>query len=102
MKTQPDRFGKQIHKGSIVKYQSGTREEYVGRIENEDGSFTPQYETVPVISTGRITRLTSEWCNVGGVWGSGRIDKMIPLDNVEECEAEWYEAWTKTDHYRCM
>ena len=102
--TQPDKNGKAIHKGSIVRYQSGTRQQYVGRIENEDGSFTPQYETVPVVSTGRVTRLTSEWCNIGSVF-SGKVyqdGKMIPLDNVVECEAEWYEAWTKSDQYRCM
>jgi len=102
MKTNYDKRGKVITKGSVVKYQSGTREQYVGRIENEDGSFTSQYETVPVVSTGRITRLTSEWCNIGGVWGGKVYGKMIPLGLVEECEAEWYEAWTKTEHYRCM
>lgn len=104
MMTAYDKRGNEIQKGSVVKFQSGTRQQYVGRIENEDGSFTPQYETVPVVVTGRITRLTSEWCNIGGVW-NGKVyqdGKKISLDRVEECEAEWYEAWTKSESYRCM
>ena len=104
MRTSYDESSKEIRKGSVVKYLVGTREEYVGGSYNADGVYTPQYKTVDRWATGRITRLTSKWANIGAVWG-GKVyqdGKMIPLDKIVECEAEWYEAWTKTDQYRCM
>jgi hypothetical protein len=102
MITQTDKNGVAITKGAIVCYKNGTRREYVGRIENADGSFTPQYKTVDKYETGRITRLTSEWANIGGVWGGKVFAKKVPLTELEECGEQWYENWTKSEHYRCM
>jgi hypothetical protein len=50
----------------------------------------------------RITRLNSKWCNLGAIWGGRVYEKKVPLSEIVEDEAAWYEAWTKTDQYRCM
>ena len=92
-----------IQVGSVVRVLTDkVRREYAGRVENADGSFTPQYVEVPVVETGRITRLTSKWANIGGVWGGKVFAKQVPLESLTECEAEWYENWTKSESYRCM
>jgi hypothetical protein len=101
-KIYTDKHGVAITKGAIVSYKDGTRREYIGTIENGDGSFTPQYKTVDQYATGRITRLTSEWANIGGIWSGKVFAKKVPLTELTECEAEWYENWTKSDAYRCM
>ena len=95
--------GVELRVGAVVRVLTDkVRWEYVGRTENADGSFTPQYAEVPVVETGRITRLTSKWVNVGGVWGGRVFAKRVPLEKIEECEVEWYDNWTKSERYRCM
>lgn len=97
-----DKNGVEILTGSIVKFQEGTREEYVGRTENPDGSFTSQYKTVPLIVTGRITRLTSKWVNVGHVWGGKVFAKRVPVTELTECSKEFYKGWSESESYMCM
>ena len=50
----------------------------------------------------RITRLNSKWCNLGAIWGGRVYEKKVPLSEIFADEVAWYEAWTKTDQYRCM
>ena len=63
-----------------------------------------QVGTVVRHKTGwvRITRLNSKWCNLGAIWGGMVYEKKVPLTEIYEDKAAWYEAWTKTDQYRCM
>jgi hypothetical protein len=60
--------------------------------------------TVVRYKTGwvRITRLNSKWCNLGAIWGGRVYEKKVPLSEIFADEVAWYEAWTKTDQYRCM
>jgi hypothetical protein len=51
---------------------------------------------------GRLTRVTKNTVNIGGIWGQGRLQKGVPITEVFEDEANWYKAWTKTETYRCM
>lgn len=97
-----DKNGVELQVGTIVKFQEGTREEYVDRIVNPDGSFTIQYKTVPQMATGRITRLTSKWANVGSVWGGKVFAKQVPVQELIECSKEFYKAWSESESYRCM
>ena len=50
----------------------------------------------------RITRLNSKWCNLGAIWGGSVYEKRVPLSEIFEDEAAWYERWTQSDHYRQM
>lgn len=102
MITQTDKNGVAITKGAIVCYKNGTRQEYISTIENADGSFTPQYKTVDKYVTGKITRLTSEWANIGGAWSGKVFAKKVPLTELIECGEEFYDNWTKSETYRCM
>ena len=51
---------------------------------------------------GRVTRVTKTTVNLGGVWGTGRILKQIPLEEVVEDAKGFFAYWEKTDAYRCM
>mgnify|MGYP001604600846 CR=1 FL=1 len=70
-----------ITKGCVVRYKEG-------------------WQRVTAVFPKRGT------CNVGPVFGGrGRfsgIKKGIPLSEVYEDEAAWYEAWTKSEAYQCM
>jgi hypothetical protein len=70
-----DNKGQAIQVGSVVRYKTG----WV-----------------------RITRLNSKWCNLGAVWGSRIYEKKVPLTEIFEDEAAWYERWTQSESYRCM
>ena len=60
--------------------------------------------SIVIYKTGwvRITRLNSKWCNLGAIWGGRVYEKKVPLSEIVEDEAAWYEAWEKSDAYRCM
>ena len=64
-----------INKGSIVRYKTGW---------------------------GMVTRVTKKTVNITGVWGTGKINKGIPKEEVKEDSAGFYEYWQTTDHYKCM
>jgi len=50
----------------------------------------------------RITRLNSKWCNLGSIFGHHVYEKKVPLSEIVEDEAAWYQRWTQSDTYRCM
>jgi hypothetical protein len=45
-------------------------------------------------------------CNIGPVFGGGSrfsgIKKGIPLNEVYEDEAAWFQEWTQSESYKCM
>ena len=100
-----DKNGAILEKGSIVKFQNGTRDEI---LYGQDG--TPARDQngaiirreVPAYQQGRITRLTSKWANIGPVWAGKVFAKQIPLSELEECSEAFFEAWRNSESYRCM
>lgn len=64
-----------IVKGSIVKYKDG----WV-----------------------RVTAKYATCVNLGAVFGGKVYHKRVPLAEVVEDEANWYEAWTKSETYMSM
>ena len=50
----------------------------------------------------RVTSLRGGKVNLGSVFGKGIYYKGIPVDEVYECEAKWYAAWSQTESYMCM
>jgi hypothetical protein len=64
-----------IAKGNIVKYL--------------DGNY-------------RVTSVRAGKVNLGSVFGSSIYYKGIPIQNVVENAAAFYEAWEKSETYMCM
>ena len=77
-----DSQGTEIQKGSIVQFQNPDRPKHFKR--------------------GRITRITSKWVNIGGVWGGKVFAKKVPLTEITECADAFYKAWRSSESYRCM
>jgi hypothetical protein len=50
----------------------------------------------------KVTRLTSKTVNLGAIFGGKIYHKGIPLSEVYEDEAEWYNHWTQSETYKCM
>ena len=50
----------------------------------------------------RLTRVTSKTVNLGAVWGGHVYHKRVPIDQVVEDEAAWYDNWRKSESYQCM
>ena len=50
----------------------------------------------------RVTSLRGGKVNLGSVFGKGIYYKGIPVDEVYECEAEWYAKWSQSETYMCM
>lgn len=73
---------KEIVKGGIVKFTNRLN-------PNESGWY-------------RVTRVTKNTVNLGAVWGGKVYYKGIPIEEVVEDEAAWYERWTKSETYMCM
>jgi hypothetical protein len=97
-KIYTDKHGTEINKGSIVRYNDQNGEM---RKIWAVGSST-EWELVPRVHQGRITRITSKWANIGGVWGGKVFDKKVPLTELEECGEQFYDNWSKSESYRCM
>lgn len=66
--------------GSIVKMQSkyGTRGNY------------------------RVTSIRGGKANLGSIFGKHIYHKGVPVENLKECEKEWYAAWQQSETYQCM
>ncbi len=77
-----DSQGTEIQKGSIVQVQNPNNPKHFKR--------------------GMITRITSKWANIGGVWGGKVFAKKVPLTEVTECADAFYKAWRSSESYRCM
>ncbi len=50
----------------------------------------------------RVRRVTRNTVNLGAVFGKHLYHKSVPKEEVREDEAAWYEAWSRTESYRCM
>ena len=69
----------QITKGMIVQYAEN------GRLGNY-----------------RVTCVKGGKVNLGTIFGKHIYHKGIPVDQVKNDEATWYERWRNSDTYRCM
>jgi hypothetical protein len=100
-----DKNGVELKKGMIVAFQNGTRrgikyDENDQPVRDENGMLVK--EEVPYMNSGRITRITSKWANIGTVWGGKVFAKMIPLEELEDYTEQFYDNWSKSESYRCM
>ena len=93
-----DKHGTEIQKGSIVKFKDPNGE----MTKKWEKGASIKYELVPLMRQGRITRITSKWANIGAIWGKGVYDKKVPLTELTECSEQFYDAWRKSETYRCM
>lgn len=50
----------------------------------------------------RLTRVTSKTVNLGAIWGGHIYHKSVPIEQVQEDEAAWYDNWRKSESYQCM
>lgn len=103
--TAIDKNGVELTKGSIVKFQNGTRNEILygpdgTPVRDKNGAVVRR--EVPAYNQGRITRLTKKWANIGPVWAGKVFAKQIPISELEECSEAFYEAWRNSESYRCM
>jgi hypothetical protein len=93
-----DKHGTEIKKGSIVKYNDQNGEmRKIWKV----GTST-EFTLVPQVHQGRITRITSKWANIGTIWGGMVFAKKVPLTELTECAEQFYDAWSKSESYRCM
>jgi hypothetical protein len=74
---------KAVQKGSIVLFKDLTN----------NGKDSGHY---------RVTSLKGGKVNLGSVFGKHIYFKGIPLEEVIEDEASWYEGWTRSESYMCM
>ena len=93
-----DKHGTEIQKGSIVKFKDPNGE----MTKKWEKGASIKYELVPLMRQGRITRITSKWANIGEIWGGKVRFKQVPLTELTEYAEQFYDAWSKTEHYRCM
>ena len=50
----------------------------------------------------RVTSLRGGKVNLGSVFGKGIYFKGILLEEVYECQKEWYAKWNQSETYMCM
>ena len=74
-KTIKDRDGKEIQKGSIVKYGNG------------------HY---------RVSAIIGQTVNLKSIFGSKIYYTRVPAVEVVEDEAAWYAEWQKSETYQSM
>lgn len=75
MTNTTDKNGKDIHKGSIVRYGDGWME---------------------------VTAAFKNHVNLGAIfYGKTRI-KKVPTNEIVEDYDDWYETWTKSEAYMSM
>lgn len=77
-KTLTDRNGKTLRKGSIVKIGNGGH--------------------------ARITALfpSKQTVNLGSIFGKRVLDRSIPVAQIIEDEATWYDSWSRSETYMSM
>ena len=71
----------EIKQGSIVSYINPT--------SNRPGWF-------------RVTRVTKTTVNLGSIFGNTIHHKSVPISQVKEDEANWYQQWTSSETYKSM
>jgi hypothetical protein len=50
----------------------------------------------------RVTSLRGGKVNLGSVFGKGIYFKSILVEEVYECQEEWYAKWSQSESYMCM
>ena len=50
----------------------------------------------------RVSNVKGGKVNLKAIFGKHIYHKGIPVDQVKNDEAAWYEAWRNSDTYRCM
>jgi len=50
----------------------------------------------------RVTRVTKTTVNLATIFGGRICYKQVPLSQVTEDEASWYEGWTRSETYMSM
>jgi len=56
------------------------------------------------IATGyyRVTSVRAGKVNLGSIFGKKIYHKGSPIENVTECEKEWYSKWQQSESYMSM
>ena len=50
----------------------------------------------------RVTCVKGGKVNLGAIFGKYIYHKGVPIDQVIDDEAAWYERWRNSETYRCM
>jgi hypothetical protein len=50
----------------------------------------------------RVTSARGGKVNLGSIFGRSIYHKGILIENVVECQDEWYSNWQKSETYQCM
>lgn len=80
MNTNTNSNGNGIGQGSIVKYQGG------------------YYRT----GTRFSSKAQGVRFNLGSIFGKHTYHRQVPVDQLTEAHAEWYQLWSESETYRCM
>ena len=74
---------KKVEKGSVVVFK-----------DSANGGKDSGYYKITSVKGGKV--------NLGSVFGKHIYYKGIPLEDVYEDEAGWYERWSHSETYMCM
>jgi hypothetical protein len=69
----------------------------VGSIVKIKNGVTPYYR-----GNFRVTSIRGGKANLGTIFGRHIYYKGVPVENLKECEKEWYAAWQQSETYQCM
>ena len=50
----------------------------------------------------KVTNHRGGKVNLGSIFGKHIYHKGVPVENLKECEKEWYAAWQQSETYQCM
>ena len=76
---------------TINMAKSNQKEISVGSTVNYNGGYY------------RVSKSSRDTVNLRGVWGSKRVlHKGVPVAEVREAGAEFYESWSRSESYMCM
>jgi hypothetical protein len=73
-----DRNGNPLRKGTIVKVQDGG------------------HARITAVFPGKQT------ANLGSIFGKRILDRSIPVTQIYEDEASWYDSWSRSETYMSM
>ena len=77
-KTLTDRNGKTLRKGTIVRVQDGG------------------HARITAVFPGK------QAANLGSIFGKRILDRSIPVAQIHEDEATWYDSWSRSETYMSM
>ncbi len=49
----------------------------------------------------RVKSIRGGKANLGAIFGKGIYHKGVPVNELVECEAEWWAKYTKSESYMC-